>query len=176
MSSEEIHHADFANFTASEKSEVYQNIYLSAQSLFENQNNWVCNLANLASLLWHGYQALNLNVNWAGFYVQDKLVLDQLILGPFMGKVACQTIQFGKGVCGTAASSKLTQVVQDVTAFPGHIACDGLTKSEIVVPVIKNGIVVAVIDIDSEKLGAFDEMDRVNLEKIAMLASESCEW
>lgn len=99
------------------------------------------NLANTASLLWHAFHALpspSNQVNWAGFYVLDPLSNKQLILGPFQGKVACQTISFGRGVCGAAAQSGETQLVPDVEAFPGHIACDGDSKSEIVVPIVKD--------------------------------------
>lgn len=103
---------------------------------------WNSNTANTASLLWHALHALpspSNKVNWAGFYVLDSTTSSQLILGPFQGKVACQTIHFGKGVCGTAAQSKVTQLVPDVEEFPGHIACDGDSKSEIVVPILKDG-------------------------------------
>lgn len=105
--------------------------------LIENSN-----LANTASLLWHGYQSLpspSKSVNWAGFYVLDPTKPRQLILGPFQGQVACQTIGFGRGVCGTAAQTGVTQLVSDVDKFPGHIACDGASKSEIVVPIVQNG-------------------------------------
>lgn len=100
------------------------------------------NTANTASLLWHALHALpapSNRANWAGFYVIDPQAKDQLILGPFQGKVACQTIAFGKGVCGAAAQTKVTQLVPDVDMFPSHIACDGDSRSEVVVPVIKDG-------------------------------------
>ena len=100
------------------------------------------NTANAASLIWHGLHALlspSNQVNWAGFYVSDPSTPSQLILGPFQGKVACQTIAFGKGVCGAAAQTQKTQLVPDVEEFPGHIACDGDSKSEIVVPIVDNG-------------------------------------
>jgi L-methionine (R)-S-oxide reductase len=100
------------------------------------------NTANAASLIWHALHALpspSNQVNWAGFYVSDPSTPNQLILGPFQGKVACQTIAFGKGVCGAAAQSQKTQLVPDVEQFPSHIACDGDSKSEIVVPILKNG-------------------------------------
>jgi L-methionine (R)-S-oxide reductase len=100
------------------------------------------NTANAASLIWHALHALpspSNQVNWAGFYVSDPSTPNQLILGPFQGKVACQTIAFGTGVCGAAAQSQKTQLVPDVEQFPSHIACDGDSKSEIVVPILKNG-------------------------------------
>lgn len=100
------------------------------------------NFSNTASLLWHAYHSLpspSSSVNWAGFYFVDPSNPSQLILGPFQGQVACQTIAFGKGVCGTAAQTKITQLVEDVEKFPGHIACDGASRSEIVVPILKEG-------------------------------------
>ncbi|RDL38950.1 uncharacterized protein BP5553_03290 [Venustampulla echinocandica] len=109
------------------------------------------NLANAASLLWHAYKSLPSpcsEVNWAGFYVLDHSRPSQLILGPFQGKVACQIIAFGRGVCGTAASTETTQLVHNVDDFPGHISCDGDSKSEIVVPILVHGKVVGIIDVD----------------------------
>ena len=105
----------------------------------------------------------------------------QLILGPFQGKVACQTILFGRGVCGTAAETRKTQLVKDVESFPGHIACDGDSKSEIVVPIVataKGGQekVVAIIDIDCAELDGFDEVDQKHLEELAALLARSCDW
>lgn len=105
-------------------------------------HNNCSNTANTASLIWHALRALpapSNQVNWAGFYVADPSTPNQLVLGPFQGKVACQTIAFGKGVCGAAAQSQKTQLVPDVEQFPGHIACDGDSKSEIVVPILKSG-------------------------------------
>lgn len=104
------------------------------------------NLSNAASLLWHAYHSLpspSRAVNWAGFYFVDPSSPSQLILGPFQGQVACQTIAFGKGVCGRAAQTGITQLVEDVEKFPGHIACDGASKSEIVVPILQGGKVSA---------------------------------
>jgi L-methionine (R)-S-oxide reductase len=112
------------------------------KGLVDDQRNWVCNTANAASLLWHMFHALPApasSVNWSGFYVADKKKSGQLILGPFHGKVACQTIQIGKGVCGTVAAKGETLLLQDVETFPGHIACDSESKSEVVVPINVNG-------------------------------------
>ncbi|WDK20121.1 GAF domain-containing protein [Colletotrichum graminicola] len=141
------------------------------------------NLSNAASLLWHAYHSLpppSTSVNWAGFYVLDPRAAPgrpSLILGPFMGKVACQTIPFGRGVCGAAAASRETQLVPDVDAFPGHIACDGDSKSEIVVPVVAHdGRLVAIIDVDCAVPSGFDDVDRVWLEKLAALLAKSCDW
>jgi L-methionine (R)-S-oxide reductase len=101
---------------------------------------------------------------------------NQLILGPFQGKVACQTIAFSRGVCGAAAASGQTQLVPDVDAFPGHIACDGDSRSEIVVPVLVGGKVVAIIDVDCAVTDGFDEIDRVWLERLAGLLARGCDW
>jgi len=104
-------------------------------------------------------------------------VPNQLILGPFHGQVACQTISFGKGVCGTVASKRKTLVVKDVEEFPGHIACDGASKSEVVVPILVNGDeLVAIIDIDCAELAGFDEVDQSQLEELAVLLAKSCDW
>lgn len=183
-------HADASNFAEGvTKEEAYEQVLLQAEGLFDEQRNWVCNLANAASLLWHAYKSLpspSSQVNWAGFYTLDpqKTAKPQLILGPFQGKVACQTIVFGRGVCGTAASARATQLVPDVEAFPGHIACDGDSKSEIVVPVIvgdgegegEAGRVVAIIDVDCAELNGFDEVDKRYLERLAALLARSCDW
>ncbi|KIW03525.1 hypothetical protein, variant 2 [Verruconis gallopava] len=137
------------------------------------------NLANASSLLYHGLLSLprpSSAVNWCGFYVVDKQNPGQLILGPFQGKVACQTIAFGRGVCGTAAKEVKTQLVPNVDAFPGHIACDSASKSEIVVPIIQNGKTVAIIDIDCAELEGFDEEDKEYLEKFSELISKSSDF
>ncbi|KAK4248788.1 GAF domain-like protein [Corynascus novoguineensis] len=149
------------------------------------------NLSNAASLLWHAYKSLpspSNQVNWAGFYTLDQTSppsRPQLILGPFQGKVACQTIAFGRGVCGTAAAEARTQLVADVDAFPGHIACDGDSRSEIVVPISidvggegdeKKKKVVAIIDVDCAAVGGFDDIDRVWLERLAELIAGACDW
>lgn len=118
------------------------------EGLVVEQRNWVCNTANAASLLWHLFHSLpapSSDVNWAGFYVIDKANPTQLILGPFQGKVACQTIAIGKGVCGTVADKATTLLLDDVEAFPGHIACDSESKSEVVVPIVVDGKVVVTI-------------------------------
>jgi len=180
-------HAEASNFAEHvSKEEAYEQVLMQAAGLFDGQRNWVCNLANSASLLWHAYKALpepSNEVNWAGFYVLDRSsTKTQLILGPFQGKVACQTIDFGRGVCGTAAQAQTTLLVDDVDQFPGHIACDGDSRSEIVVPIVteKSGgggkEVVAIIDIDCAALKGFDEVDKKFLEELAELLSTSCDW
>lgn len=119
----------------------------------------------------------------SGFYVLDSSSSSpQLILGPFQGKVACQTIRFGRGVCGTAAETQATQLVNDVEKFPGHIACDGDSKSEIVVPIVVENQetgekkTVAIIDVDCAELNGFDDVDKTNLEALARLLAKSCDW
>ncbi|KAI5779710.1 GAF domain-like protein [Geopyxis carbonaria] len=173
-------HADASNFpNYVSKDEAYAQVLEQAEGLLSGQTNWICNLANVASLLWHAYKSMpgaSRQVNWAGFYVLDPKTPQSLILGPFMGKVACQTIKFGRGVCGNAAQSGQTQLVQDVHAIKDHIACDSDSKSEIVVPIINDGKVVAVMDIDSAEVSTFDEQDKKALEDLAELLSVSCDW
>ncbi|CAP72733.1 uncharacterized protein PODANS_2_1630, partial [Podospora anserina S mat+] len=141
------------------------------------------NLSNTSSLLWHLYRSLpspSSSVNWAGFYVHDHTsppTKPRLILGPFQGKVACQTINFGRGVCGTAAATQTTQLVPDVEQFPGHIACDSSSKSEIVVPIMVEGKgVVGIIDIDCTVENGFDQIDKEYLEKLADFLAKSSDW
>ncbi|KAF2725799.1 GAF domain-like protein [Polychaeton citri CBS 116435] len=173
-------HADSSNFASGvSKKQAYTQILEQAKALFDGQRNWVCNTANTSSLLWHALHALpspSDRVNWAGFYVLDPSKSGQLILGPFHGKVACQTIAFGKGVCGVAAAQAKTQLVPDVEKFPGHIACDGDSKSEIVVPIVADDKVVAIIDIDCAVEHGFDEEDQTYLEELASVLSTSCDW
>ena len=128
------------------------------KSLAEDEPNYIPVLSNASAIL---YDALP-ELNWAGFYLMNK---GSLLLGPFQGKVACIRIALGKGVCGTAAGNDETLVVPNVHEFPGHIACDSASNSEIVVPIHKDGKVVGVLDIDSPKLDRFSEDDRLGLEK-----------
>ncbi|KAI1612702.1 GAF domain-containing protein [Exophiala viscosa] len=175
-------HADASNFSSSlSKAEAYAQLLSSLTSLVQDQRNWVANTANAASLLWHMYHSLpapSSSVNWSGFYVLDPSDPGkQLILGPFMGKVACQTIRIGKGVCGAAAEGEgRTVLVKDVEEFPGHIACDSDSRSEIVVPLRSSGKVVGVIDIDCADVQGFDQEDQKGLEAIAELLGKSCDW
>lgn len=168
------HHADYSSFQTTDRKKALEQLLISYEALAEGQDNWVCNLANAASLIWHCYISLNVDVNWAGFYLTRRENKKELILGPFQGKVACQLIQFGKGVCGTAASSQQSQLVPDVENFPGHIACDGETKSEIVVPIVQNGETVGVIDIDCLDYNGFTKLDQEFLEKLAASVSKTC--
>ena len=147
---------------AGAKHEVYRELALQARGLFEGERDAIANAANLASLLFYGLEDLN----WAGFYF---LKGDVLVLGPFQGKPACVRIEMGKGVCGTAAATRETLVVADVHEFPGHIACDVASNSEIVVPLIRDGRVIGVLDIDSPQRNRFDDEDRAGLEALAAL-------
>jgi L-methionine (R)-S-oxide reductase len=161
------------------KRDAYAQVLESMKALALDQKNWVCNTANASSLLWHMYHSLqgpSTAVNWAGFYVIDKKEPGQLILGPFQGKVACQTIRIGSGVCGTVAKNGSSLILEDVDKFPGHIACDGDSKSEAVVPVRVGETVVGVIDIDCAELKGFDEVDREGLEQLAKLLADCCDW
>jgi GAF domain-containing protein len=138
---------------AGDKSELYRQLVAAADALTESEPDAVANMANVAALLWESLPDLN----WAGFY---RNVGGELVLGPFQGRAACIRIPFGKGVCGTAAATLQAQCVADVNAFPGHIACDSASASELVVPVIgADGALIAVIDLDSPKLSRFDNED-----------------
>nr|POF08167.1 free methionine-r-sulfoxide reductase [Quercus suber] len=182
-------HADASNFAPGvSKIAAYQQVLEQLQSLLDGQRNWrdsvqrnrtASNTANTASLLWHALHALpspSADVNWAGFYVLDPSKQHQLILGPFQGKVACQTIAFGRGVCGAAASTQKTQLVPNVEEFPGHIACDGDSRSEIVVPIVRGAKTVAIIDIDCAVENGFDADDQRWLEQLAATLAEACDW
>jgi GAF domain-containing protein len=141
------------------KPALYAGLLAQASSLFEGERDATANAANLAALLFHGLPDLN----WAGFYWMKG---DELVLGPFQGKPACVRIALGKGVCGTAAASACTVVVPDVHAFPGHIACDSASESEVVVPVMRAGAVLGVLDLDSPRLARFDDEDARALEAL----------
>lgn len=142
------------------KPEAYRQLRDAAKALVDGEPDGVANMANVAALLWDFLSDLN----WAGFY---RMVDGELVLGPFIGRPACIRIPIGQGVCGAAASTATTQLVSDVQAFPGHIACDGDTKSELVVPVLRDGRVIAVIDLDSPKKARFDKEDAEGLEGLA---------
>ncbi|KAF1849305.1 GAF domain-like protein [Cucurbitaria berberidis CBS 394.84] len=178
-------HADSSAFADGlSKKEVYAQVLEQARLLLDGQRNWpntvpYSNFSNTAALLWHAYHSLpapSSHVNWAGFYFKDPSNPSRLLLGPFQGQVACQTIAFGRGVCGTAAQEAKTQLVEDVETFPGHIACDGASKSEIVVPIVKDGEVLAIIDIDCAELAGFTVEDQVALEELAELLAQSCDF
>lgn len=143
------------------KEELYESILPQAESLLEGENDMIAGMANLSSLL-HGA----FGFWWTGFY---RVNGEELILGPFQGPLACTHIPYGKGVCGSAWKRQETIVVPDVEQFPGHIACSSESKSEIVVPVFKDGGIIAVLDIDSEKPATFDDTDKEFLERICLL-------
>lgn len=140
------------------KAEQYQDLIPQIKGLITGEPDVVANLANIAAALKEQFKWW-----WVGFYLVKQ---NELVLGPFQGPVACTRIAFGRGVCGAAWKEAKTLIVPDVEQFPGHIACSSLSKSEIVVPVIRNGQVVAVLDVDSEHLNHFDETDRQYLEEI----------
>lgn len=153
-------------FTASplsgDKAEQYQQLIAQCQALLHGERHRVANAANLSALLFNSLP----DINWLGFYfMQDG----ELVVGPFQGLPACVRIPLDKGVCGAAASQRVTQRVDDVDAFPGHIACDSASQSELVVPLIKDGEVIGVLDIDSPVLDRFDAVDQAAFERIAGL-------
>lgn len=157
---------DFQTDSAAPKTVLYDDLLSATKALVAGEPDVVANMANVAALLWQFLP----DVNWTGFY---RMIEGELVLGPFVGKPACIRIPVGQGVCGAAAQSRATQLVADVHAFPGHIACDGETKSELVVPVIRDGAVVAVIDLDSPSAARFDDDDRAGIERLAELLVEA---
>ncbi|HYC82628.1 MAG TPA: GAF domain-containing protein [Croceibacterium sp.] len=156
---------DFAADSSLTKPELYRELASAADALTAGEPDGVANMANIAALIWQ----LVPDLNWAGFYRQ---IAEELVLGPFCGKPACIRIPLGSGVCGTAAARAETQIVADVAAFPGHIACDAASRSELVVPVMRHGAVVAVIDLDSPLPGRFDHDDRAGIETLAGLVAD----
>lgn len=146
------------------EAERYRQLAQAVDSLTQGEPDGIANMANVAALLWEFLPDLN----WAGFY---RVIDGDLVLGPFVGRPACIRIPFGKGVCGAAAESGATQLVADVDAFPGHIACDSASRSELVVPVMRDGQVIAVIDLDSPEVSRFSQTDAVGIEELAALLS-----
>ena len=151
---------------ATTKAEFYQELRSQLTSLLEGEPDAIANAANTAALLYHSMP----DVNWVGFYLFKS---NELVLGPFQGKPACVRIPLGKGVCGTAAERRQSIVVPDVNAFPGHIACDSASRSELVVPLVRHGALVGVLDLDSPMLGRFDETDRAGCESLVRIYTES---
>lgn len=150
------------------KSELYSKLPSQLRSLVADERDFIANAANLSSLLYHSMPDLN----WAGFYFHKN---NELVLGPFQGQPACVRIAIGKGVCGTAAQQRQTIIVDDVHEFPGHIACDSASNSEIVVPIIKDGELIGVLDLDSPSMGRFDEEDARGLNELVEIFVESCD-
>ena len=144
------------------KSEMYSNLASQLPSLLEGEPDFIANAANFSALLYHSLPDLN----WAGFYLLKE---GELVLGPFQGKPACVRIAMGKGVCGTAAQQRQTILVDNVHEFPGHIACDSESNSEIVVPLLKDGELMGVLDLDSPVFGRFDEQDARGLNELAAI-------
>jgi L-methionine (R)-S-oxide reductase len=151
---------------ASGKDQLYAELLTQAGGLLHDEHDLVANAANFSALLYHGLPDLN----WVGFYFMKE---GELLVGPFQGKPACVHIALGKGVCGTSAQKRETLVVPDVNKFPGHIFCDGDSLSELVVPLIKDGELLGVLDLDSPKLERFDQEDKKGLEALAQAFLQS---
>ncbi|NBC37963.1 GAF domain-containing protein [Novosphingobium sp. FSY-8] len=151
---------DFTPLPGQTRAQTHADLCDAARAITHGEPDAIANMANIAALIWQFLPDLN----WAGFY---RAVGDELVLGPFIGKPACIRIPFGRGVCGAAAASGQTQLVADVHAFPGHIACDAASASELVVPVVHEGRLIAVIDLDSPLPGRFDADDAAGIEALA---------
>lgn len=152
-----------------DKAQLYTQLQEELQLIVEGVPQPIPNLANASALLWQGLK----DINWAGFYLMED---GQLLLGPFQGKPACIYIAVGRGVCGTAVAEGRTLRVEDVHKFPGHIACDCASNSEIVVPIRDGDRIVGVLDVDSPLFGRFDELDQEGLEGIVRILEKACEW
>jgi len=146
---------------STDKHEIYQSLLPQIKSLVSGEPDQIANLANVAAVLKYG-----MNFLWVGFYLVKQ---DELVLGPFQGPIACTRIRKGKGVCGTSWEQAKTVIVPDVDTFPGHIACSSASRSEIVVPLFKDGEVIGILDIDSDELNTFDETDQLYLEQLVEL-------
>ncbi|WP_312935953.1 GAF domain-containing protein [Pseudomonas sp.] len=138
----------------------YDLLAAQVQALFADERDFIANAAQFSAFLYHQVDDLN----WAGFYLNRN---EELVLGPFQGQVACVRIPFARGVCGAAARTRQTQRVEDVHAFPGHIACDSASNSEVVIPLMKEGRLIGVLDLDSPTVGRFSEADQAGLERLA---------
>lgn len=152
-----------------DKIEMYELLLKQMEMILEGETDVIANLSNVSAMLGEALP----KINWAGFYLMKE---GKLILGPFQGKLACIHIPLGRGVCGTAAATKEVQLVKNVHEFPGHIACDSASNSEVVIPMILDGKVLGVLDIDSAELERFDETDATYLQKIAELVVRGCDW
>jgi len=151
---------------SADKTEQYRELAEQARGLLHGESDRVANAANFAALVYHALPDLN----WAGFYFFDGT---ELVVGPFQGKPACVRIALGRGVCGTAAATRQTQVVRDVEEFPGHIPCDSASRSEIVVPLFDGERLIGVWDVDSPRLARFDAQDRAGMEQLAGIFVDS---
>ena len=156
---------DLSN-AGNDRESTYQSLMSQVEALISDESDLVANLANVTAVLKQAFQFF-----WVGFYlVKDE----ELVLGPFQGTLACTRIDLGKGVCGTAWAEKQSQLVPDVDAFPGHIACSSESRSEVVVPIMLGGEVVAVLDVDSDQLDDFSQVDVTWLEQLAALMARQC--
>lgn len=160
---------DIDSMYLEDKKECYYLLQAQLKALLENEPHLIPNLSNASALLGCSLK----DINWVGFYLIHN---NELLLGPFQGKPACIHIPIGKGVCGTAVSKNATQLVSDVHAFPGHIACDSASRSEIVVPIRVNGRVVGVLDVDSPLIERFDSQDQKGLEELVRLLENGTNW
>ena len=148
------------------KAQMYDDLASALKGLVHGEPDPIANMANAAALLWETMP----DINWAGFY---RNIDGELVLGPFQGRPACIRIKFGDGVCGAAAATRETQLVEDVHAFPGHIACDAASESEVVVPLVKDGELLGVLDIDSPDKARFDAEDKEGCERLAAILVEA---
>jgi len=151
---------------AADKATLYSDMASALQGLVEGEPDGIANMANAAALIWESLP----DINWAGFY---RNIDGELVLGPFQGRPACIRIPFGTGVCGAAAATLQVQRIEDVHAFPGHIACDSASNSEIVVPIVRDGKLLAVLDIDSPNRARFDEEDEVGCIRLAEIMASA---
>ncbi len=157
---------NFDKITQLSKQERYSVVLNQAEALMKDENNLIANLSNIVSLLKYSFDYYL----WVGFYLYDE-EKQNLVLGPFQGRIACTRIEIGKGVCGTAFKNRETLVIDDVNKFPGHIFCDSSSKSEIVVPVFRNDKIVGVLDVDSAVYSSFDAVDRKYLNELSLIIS-----
>ena len=151
---------------AADKATLYADLALALEGLVAGETDAIANMANATGLIWETLP----DINWVGFY---RNIDDELVLGPFQGRPACIRIPFGTGVCGVAAKTREVQLVEDVHAFPGHIACDSASNSEIVVPLIRDGQLLGVLDIDSPKHGRFDSQDQAGIVRLAEIMTHA---
>ncbi|KPF78279.1 hypothetical protein IP88_04420 [alpha proteobacterium AAP81b] len=156
-------------YDAADKPALYADLARDLAGLVAGERDWVANCANAAALIFGALPDLN----WAGVY---RLKDGELVLGPFQGKPACLRIAVGKGVCGTAVATGATQLVADVHAFPGHIACDAASRSELVVPLVVAGAVIGVLDLDSPTPARFDAADAAGVERLAGILAAACDF
>ena len=156
---------------AADKATLYKDLVAALEALIGDERDGIANMANAAALIWESLP----DINWVGFYrnVAKENGDGELVLGPFQGRPACIRIPFGTGVCGVAAQTREVQLIEDVHAFPGHIACDSASNSEIVVPIIRDGELLGVLDIDSPRHARFDEEDRAGCVRIAGLMASA---